>query len=70
MISEKTRDKILSTRPAAIVFGLVAVVFYPIAMAVAARDLTYLYIGIGGWVLLGFGLYGMYRRFKHVINPK
>lgn len=55
-------------RLAMIAFGTVSIFFYPIAMAVAAKDMTYLYIGIAAWALFGFGLYGIYRRFRPYIR--
>ena len=55
-------------RLAMIVVGLVAIFAYPIAMALAAKDIIYLYIGFGAWALLALGLYGIYIRFKPYIR--
>lgn len=51
-------------RFAMIALGTFALFAYPIAMAWAAKDLTYLYIGIAAWGLFALALYGMYKRFK------
>ena len=48
----------------AVPFGIVAIVFFPVAMAVASKDPVYLYIGIGAWLLLGFGLRQAYKQYK------
>ena len=48
----------------AVPIGIVSIVFFPIAMAVASKDLVYLYIGIGAWALLGYGLRQAYRMHK------
>lgn len=55
-------------RVAVIIFGLVSIFFYPVAMAMAAKDITYLYIGIGAWALLALGLHGIYRRCRPYIR--
>lgn len=55
-------------RLAIIIWGLASIVSYPIIMAGATKDITYLYIGIGGWALLGLGLHGIYRRFRPYIR--
>ena len=55
-------------RVAAIIFGVSSLIFYPVAMAIAAKDLTYLYIGFAAWALFAFGLYGIYRQFKPYIK--
>lgn len=57
-------------RLAVIGWGLISIIFYPIAMAVAAKDITYLYIGIGAWALLALGLHGIYRRFRPYIREQ
>jgi hypothetical protein len=57
-------------RLAMICLGFVSIISYPIAMAVAARDITYLYIGIGAWALLALGLHGIYRRFRPYIREQ
>ena len=42
----------------------IGIAFFPIAMAVASKDLVYLYIGIGAWALLGYGLRQAYKMYK------